>query len=114
MTVPPPTRYTPKPGDLVIPDTWKDHGGKLYKSKSGATDLTIQSSLKDLSRKYGNYRFPVKVTPTGRKWRIHKNKYGWCRVKIEFVKDGSPNDTVRGWLFSHDLFTRGDTTRDYR
>jgi hypothetical protein len=108
---PTPQDYEPEAGDYVAPDTWETEGGSNYGGLiSDCDDWDAAGFRIDTGRcspydKYKNLKVAVDVEITSRTWRRHRGEYGYCRVKITFVKDCEPNETVRGWMYPHNLLS---------
>ena len=86
--------YQPEVGDYVKPDGWNI--GEVLMEDDGFSDSSfpgcqfrIQSVHADLA---------VNITTTSRKVRTFQGSWGWVRVKIEFVGDGSPSEFTSGWM----------------
>jgi hypothetical protein len=107
-----PKDYLPQEGDYILPDPWEEqHGPGAGGLISDCTNWKEAEFRLDTGREHPQYndgrnlKVAVNVEVTGRTWRRKGSEYGYCRVKVTFVRDGKENTSVRGWMYPHNLLS---------
>ena len=88
-------------GDYLAPEGWDGLGGLLQAGHDAVGESYPGSSF--TVETMGTHRtYPVNLTITGRSLTYRKFSKPAKRVKIEWIHDGEPNTTSRGFIvFNH-------------